>query len=221
VRRARAALLAILSATVAAALAAVAVPPASATPAAPGLLDARDLPSGFRLVVPPTTIADPTVLVTDALACTQRLQPVAGAVDGSLAQFTPGGATNALPSVTELVITYTDAAAATTSFAQRRTSHGARLRCRTVTLLPPGTPGPASPTTTVSYTKATVRFRGLGPSWFAERSGTAGTIPYTALTFRSGPYVVGLTFSAGPGALKPAVLRRLAVEARHRLRTAP
>jgi hypothetical protein len=193
---------------------------AVAATASPGVLEKSDLPSGFLPVVPTTTISQPTALVTDPLACTQRLQPVPGAVDGSLAQFTPKGATNALPSVTELVLTYTDAASATASFTQRRASHDARLRCGTVQLLPPGpTPSPASPTTTLQYAKAKVRFSGVGHDWFAEQSTAAGTIPYTALTFRSGPYVVGLTFSAGPGALKAKTLRSLATTARHRLAT--
>jgi hypothetical protein len=200
------------------ALALLTTVPAAAATAPPGLLDKRDLPSGFLPVVPATTITQPTALVTDPLACTQRLQPVPGAVDGSLAQFTPKGATNALPSVTELVLTYTDAAAATASFTQRRASHDARLRCGTVQLLPPGAaPSPASPTTTLQYAKTKVRFGGLGHDWFAEQSTAAGTIPYTALTFRSGPYVVGLTFSSGPGALKTKTLRSLATTAKHRL----
>jgi hypothetical protein len=63
-----------------------------------------------------------------------------------------------------------------------------------------------------------VKYDGIGSEWFAEQSTTTGTIPYTALTFRSGPYVVGLTFSAGPGALKAKTLRGLAGRARHRLR---
>jgi hypothetical protein len=211
--------LAVLLAGVLTLLTTVAAPvPAAAAAAAPGLLDQRDLPSGFLPVVPATTISQPTALVTDPLACTQRLQPVPGAVDGSLAQFTPKGATNALPSVTELVLTYTDVAAATASFAQRRTSHDARLRCGTVQLLPPSsTSGGASPTTTLQYTKVKARFGGLGHDWFAEQSTAVGTIPYTALTFRSGPYVVGLTYSAGPGALKTKTLRSIATTAKHRL----
>jgi hypothetical protein len=87
-----------------------------------------------------------------------------------------------------------------------------------VQLLAPGaTPSPASPTTTLQYAKTKVRFGGVGHDWFAEQSTAAGTIPYTALTFRSGPYVVGLTFSAGPGALKAKTLQRLANTAKHRL----
>jgi hypothetical protein len=218
VARAGGALAVSLAISLALLTAAFAPSPAVAATAPPGVLEKRDLPSGFLPVVPTTTISQPTALVTDPLACTQRLQPVPGAADGSLAQFTPKGATNALPSVTELVLTYTDAAAATASFAQRRASHDARLRCGTVQLLPPGaTPSPASPTTTLQYAKTKVRFGGVGHDWFAEQSTAAGTIPYTALTFRSGPYVVGLTFSAGPGALKTKTLQSLATTARHRL----
>jgi hypothetical protein len=192
---------------------------AGAATAAPGMLDKNDLPSGFLPVAPDSTVSAPAVLVTDGTSCTQRLQPVAGAVDGSLAQFTPSGAANALPSVTELVLRYTDTGAAASSFGQRRASHAARVKCATVQLLPAGTPGPASPTTTIQYAKAKIRFAGLGRDWFAERSAQSGTIPYTALTFRSGPYVVGLTFSAGPAALDAKTLRKIAVTARRRLRS--
>jgi hypothetical protein len=197
-------------------------PPAGAADtAAPGLLGQTDLPARFQPVVPASTIT-PSVLVTDAEACTQTLQPVAGALDGSLVQFTPGGATNALPSVTELVVRYSDAAAAAASFAQRRASHAARLRCGTVTLLSAVTAGsPASSTASIEYRKVATRFGGIGRSWFAERSAAAGsTIPYTSVTFRSGPYVVGLTFSAGQGALGARTLRTLATRAARRL-TAP
>ena len=197
------------------------VPAGAADTAAPGLLGRTDLPAGFQPVVPPSTIT-PTVLVTDPLACTQALQPVAGALDGSLVQFTPRGATNALPSVTELVVRYSDDAAAAASFAQRRASHVARLRCGTVTLLSAVTAGsPATATASIGYRKVATRFRGIGRNWFAERSTAAGsTIPYTSVTFRSGPYVVGLTFSAGQGALTGKTLRTLVARAAHRL-TAP
>jgi hypothetical protein len=197
------------------------LPAGAADPAAPGLLGRTDLPAKFQPVVPQSTIT-PTVLVTDPNACTQTLQPVAGGLDGSLVQFTPGGATNALPSVTELVVRYSDDATAAASFAQRRASHAARLHCGTVTLLSSVTAGsPASSTASIEYRKVATRLRGIGRNWFAERSSAAGaTIPYTSVTFRSGPYVVGLTFSAGPGALSAKTLRTLVTRASHRL-TAP
>jgi hypothetical protein len=183
------------------------------------LLDKSDMPSGFLQVAPASAISGPTALVTEVASCTQRLQPVAGAQGGWLVQFTPSGAPNALPSGTEIVFTYSDPAAATASFSQRRASHLARLNCQTVQLVPSGAPSPSSPTTAIQYAKTKLRYTGIGKDWFAEQSTQSGTIPYTALTFRSGPYVVGLTFSSGPGALKAKTMRGLAAGARRRLRS--
>ncbi len=181
---------------------------------APGLLATSDLPSGFLSVVPATTVPNPTVLVTDAATCSQTLQPVTGSVGGWLIQFTPGGAPNALPSVTELVLGYTSAAAARASFAKRSASHRARLKCGTVALR---TAGSSTPTASVAY--QTAKFRAVGRGHFAEQSQTTGTTtPYTSVTFLSGTYVVGLTFSEGAQALSLGATEALAVRAAHRLK---
>jgi hypothetical protein len=188
---------------------------AGAATKGPGLLAKSDLPSGFLSVVPATTVPDPTVLVTDAATCSQTLQPVTGSVGGWLIQFTPGGAPNALPSVTELVIGYHSAAAARASYAKRSASHTARLKCGTVALR---TDASSAPTASVTYHSA--KFRAVGRGHFAEQSETSGTTtPYTSVTFLSGTYVVGLTFSDGSQAMSRGATETLAARAAHRLKS--
>jgi hypothetical protein len=189
------------------------LPAGATTSPTPGLLRAADIPVSVQQVGDPTTYATFNLPETAADACTETPVPVGGLTGAFGATFSADG--TAVPAaISEFVLSFATAPNAKLEFAERTKNEAARLKCRTVGFVPPGTNAPIA---SVTYHKATVAKVGNGA--FADFStptpapGATGTTSLAtatsagaSLTILSGSHLVILSF---PGASLPLSVKQM------------
>jgi hypothetical protein len=194
------------------------VPAGAATTTTPGLLRAADIPVSVQQVGDLTTYTTFNLPETAADACTETPVPVGGLTGALGVTFSVDG--TAVPAaISEYVLSFATTPNAKLEFAERVKNETARLKCRTVGFVPPGTNAPVA---SVTYHKATLAKVGNGA--FADFStpgaasgATDTTVPITAssagasLTILSGPHLVLLGF---PGASLPLTVKQMEATAK-------